>query len=320
MTGPSVKALSTRRNRDNQVITSSSRPTRTRRRLSRTLSRGRWAEYRELLRIALEQGYAVLSLEEWLQNPAMAQDRPHMLLRHDVDQHPASALRMAGIERELGVRSTWYFRWRTANPRVIEALVAEGHAVGLHYETLTRELLRRGLGAEDAQELIPHARELLRAELKVFAERFGGPGEKRFGEPSGGFGQSRGKRVGERLRPVRSACPHGDTRVPGVHNGVLLLGEEWSRYGLEWDANAAMREHPLDVWLTDRSAAEGRWKQGLDPIDLLVDRRAPILAVVHPNNWVSGLALWWDRALPGALHTGEDEPPPAQPRRQTPQT
>jgi hypothetical protein len=283
------------------VITSSSRPARTRRRLSRTLARGRWAEYRELLRIALEQGYAVLSLEEWLQNPAMAQDRPRMLLRHDVDQHPASALRMAGIERELGVRSTWYFRWRTANPHVIEALAAEGHAVGLHYETLTRELLRRGLGAEDAPTLIPQARELLHAELKAFGERFGGPRGEHVGQP-------RGERFGQPLRPVRSACPHGDTRMPGVHNGVLLLGEEWSRYGLEWDANAAMREHPLDVWLTDRSAAEGHWKEGLDPIDLLVDRRSPILAVVHPNNWVSGLALWWDRALPGALHTGEDEP------------
>ncbi len=255
--------------------------TRTRRRLSRTFSRARWAEYRELLRIALGQGYAVLSLETWLQDPTLAAERPRLLLRHDVDQHPASALKMAAIERELGVRSTWYFRWRTANAEVIEAIAAEGHAVGLHYETLTRELLRRGLGADDAEALIPRARELLRTELDAFAERFG---------------------------PVRSACPHGDTRMQGVHNGVLLLGEEWSRYGLEWDANAAMRGHALDVWLTDRSAAEGGWKEGLDPIDLLIDRRSPILAVVHPNNWVSGPALWWDRALPGALHTGSDEP------------
>ncbi len=260
-------------------------PRRTRRRLSRTLSRARWAEYRELLRIAGSQDYAVLSLEEWLADPATGKDRPRLLVRHDVDQHPASALRMAAIEREFGVRSTWYFRWRTANARVIEAIAAEGHAVGLHYETLTRELLRRGEGAAEAQALIPQARELLRKELRTFAERFGRPG-----------------------RPVRSACPHGDTRVPGVHNGALLLGEEWAEYGLEWDANAAMREHPLDVWLTDRSTAEGRWKDGLDPIDLLIDRRSPILAVVHPNNWVSGAALWWDRALPGALHTGDDEP------------
>ncbi|HEY7961913.1 MAG TPA: hypothetical protein VID29_08330 [Solirubrobacteraceae bacterium] len=250
--------------------------------MSRTLSRPRWGEYRKLLRLALGQGYAVLSLQDWLADPGLAAERPRLLVRHDVDQHPASALRMAAIEQELGVRSTWYFRWRTANPRVIETISSHGHAVGLHYETLTRELLRRGLGAADAERLIPQARELLRRELSDFARRFG---------------------------PTLSACPHGDTRMPGVHNGALLLEQDWSAYGLRWDANAAMRKHRLDVWLTDRSAAEGGWKEGLDPIDLLIDRRSPILAVVHPNNWVSGLALWLDRALPGTLHTGSDEPP-----------
>jgi hypothetical protein len=115
----------------------------------------------------------------------------------------------------------------------------------------------------------------------------------------------------ERFGPVRSACPHGDTRMPGVHNGLLLLDQQWSDYGLRWDANAAIRERPLDVWLTDRSAAEGGWKEGLDPIDLLVDRRSPILAVVHPNNWVSGAGLWLDRALPGRLRTSSDTPPAA---------
>jgi len=233
------------------------------------------------LQIALDQGYALLSLEAWLADPGLAADRPRLLLRHDVDQHPAAALKMAAIEAELGVISTWYFRWRTALPQVVGEIHAHGHAVGLHYETLTRELLRRGLGPLDAEALIPEARELLRRELAAFAERFG---------------------------PVRSACPHGDTRMPGVHNGLLLLGEDWSAYGLDWDANAAMREHFLDVWLTDRSAPEGRWKEGLDPIDLLIDRRSPILAVVHPNNWVSGPGLWWDRALPGALHTSSDTP------------
>ncbi len=252
--------------------------------MSRTLSRSRWGEYSTLLRIAVEQGYAVLSLEAWLADPELAAHEPRLVLRHDVDQHPASALRMAGIEAELGVHSTWYFRWRTARPGAVEAIRSQGHAIGLHYETLTRELLRRGLPPTAAADLIPEARELLRAELAVFAERFG---------------------------PVRSACPHGDTRMPGVHNGLLLLDQEWAEYGLRWDANAAVRDRPLDVWLTDRSAAEGGWKEGLDPIDLLVDRRSPILAVVHPNNWVSGAGLWWDRATPGRLHTSSDAPPVA---------
>jgi hypothetical protein len=270
-------------------------PSRVRRRFRRTLSRSRWPEYRRLLSIAVAQGYAVVSLEAWLEDADLAGERPALVVRHDVDQCPRSALRMAAIEAELAVHSTWYFRWRTARPEVIGAVRDAGHAVGLHYETLTRLLLEGGHPAARADDLVPAARVLLREELRVFAERFG---------------------------PVRSACPHGDSRVPGVHNGVLLRDQEWRDYGIEWDANDAMRRRLLDVWLTDRSTAEGRWKEGLDPIDLLVDRRSPILAVVHPNNWVSGAALWTDRLLPGGSRTGSDAFPGGSPhaRRQTPQT
>jgi hypothetical protein len=262
---------------------------RTRRRLGRTLSRGRWSEYRRLLARAIEHGYVVVSLERWLSGVerrpgGVLHDpgAPVLILRHDVDQCPASALRMASIEAELGVRSTWYFRWRTADRDAVRAIREGGHEVGLHYETLSRELLRGRLTAADAPALIPHARMLLREELAAFAERHG---------------------------PARSTCPHGDTRIPGVHNGVLLRGEDLAPYGIEWEANAAVGRAPLDVWLTDRSVAEGRWQDGLDPLDLLIDRRSPILAVVHPNNWISGLALWRDRIAPGPHGTASSDDP-----------
>jgi hypothetical protein len=256
---------------------------RTRRRLGRTVSRARWGEYRRLLEIALGQGYAVVSLEDWLADPDAHAGRDALILRHDVDQCPASALKMAAIEADLEIRSTWYFRWRTADAGVVRAIRERGHAVGLHYETLTRELLRRGLPAVQAPALVSEARLVLREELVAFAARHG---------------------------PALSTCPHGDTRIPGVHNGLLLQGEDLAAYGVRWEANAAVGSRPLDVWLTDRSTAEGRWKEGLDPIDLLIDRRSPILAVVHPNNWVSGMALWCDRVLPQRFGTtGSDDPP-----------
>jgi hypothetical protein len=238
------------------------------------------------LTLARDHGYALVSLESWLADPDIGRRAKVIVLRHDVDQYPASALRMAAIEAELGVHSTWYFRWRTAHPTVIKEMRDGGHEVGLHYETLTRELLRRGLRAADAAELVPAARLLLREELTAFAEQHG---------------------------PAASTCPHGDTRMVGVHNGVLLQGENLPDYGLRWEANAAAGRLPLDVWLTDRSSAEGRWKEGLDPVDLLIDRRSPILAVVHPNNWVSGVALWCDRMLPGRFGTADSDEPPLGP-------
>jgi hypothetical protein len=257
--------------------------------LGRTLSLARWREYGRLLAMARHHGYAIVSLETWLADPAAAAGAagaPALILRHDIDQYPASALRMAAIEARFGIHSTWYFRWRTADPHVIGAIRDAGHDVGLHYESLSRELLRRGLAAAAAPQLLEHARALLRDELAAFSARHG---------------------------PARSTCPHGDTRVPGVHNGVLLRGQNLSDYGIQWDANAAVGHTPLDVWLTDRSTPDGRWKDALDPIELLLDRRSPILAVVHPNNWVSGLALWRDRLLPGRHGTAASDDPPPRP-------
>jgi hypothetical protein len=259
------------------------RGARSRRRLSRTLSAARWTEYSRLLRIAVDHGYVITSLEAWLEDPGIPAEMPVLIMRHDVDQYPAAALRMAAIEARLGIRSTWYFRWRTAHPDVVSSIREEGHEVGLHYESLSRELLRHGLSAGEAPALLPRARALLREELAEFSERHG---------------------------PARSACPHGDTRVPGVHNGMLLQGEDLSGYGIRWDTNAAVGHTQLDVWVTDRSSAEGRWGNSLDPIDLLIDRRSPILMVVHPNNWVSGAALWCDRIMPGRYGTADSDDPP----------
>jgi hypothetical protein len=61
------------------------------------------------------------------------------LLKHDVDRRPFHALRMAILEREAGVRSTYYFRAKphTFIPRVLQQIHSLGHEVGYHYESLS---------------------------------------------------------------------------------------------------------------------------------------------------------------------------------------
>ncbi|HEY6653611.1 MAG TPA: hypothetical protein VI028_05755 [Solirubrobacterales bacterium] len=263
---------------------------RARPRLSRTFSRGRWREYGEFLRMAADHGYRIVSLETWITD-GYPMEGPILILRHDVDQHPRSALAMAAIEEDLGLRSSWYFRWRTAHPTVISKLQQSGFEVGLHYETLTRRALQRGSVEPADAAMIESDRAELRAEIAAFARAFGS---------------------------LRGVVPHGDSRVPAVHNADLLRGEDCADYGIEFDGNEAMRGHELGFWLTDRTAAEGGWKDGIDPAELLADGTSPILSVTHPNNWASGPGLWLDRLLGAALpskwprrpiRTGRDQPP-----------
>jgi hypothetical protein len=254
---------------------------RVRPRLSRTFSRGRWREYREFLLLAVHHGYSIVSLETWISTGFPHGGRT-LILRHDVDQHPRSALAMAAIEEELELRSSWYFRWRTAHPALIARLQGSGFEIGLHYETLTRRALERGTADRPDERELATGRAELRGEIAAFASAFG---------------------------PVRSAVPHGDSRVPGVHNADLLRGENSSDYGIEFDGNEAMRGHELGFWLTDRTAAEGGWREGIDPGELLADGVSPILSVTHPNNWASGPGLWADRLLAAVLPSGRPSRP-----------
>jgi hypothetical protein len=237
------------------------------RRVSRALARARWREYRDLLRAAQAAGYAVVSLERWLDGEALEADRV-LVLRHDVDRLARSALPMARVEEGMGLTSTWYFRWSTADPEVIARLRAGGHAVGLHYETLSRAVIAGELAlGEFDRAAIDQARHRLAGEIAAFQERFG---------------------------PIASICPHGDTRVPEVHNYVLVRGRGLDGLGVRFDGNEALRGH-IAHWATDRTAGAGRWKAGAAPRPAIERGVSPILCLTHPHHWTSGVRLGLDR-------------------------
>lgn len=291
------------------TVTASTAGLRPHRFLARTLSAARWSEYDMLLKAARDHDWVAMDIEGWI--AAGGPQGRVLILRHDVDQHPATAVRMARIEASHGLRATSYFRWRTSSSLAIKRVRELGGGVGLHYETLTRLMLERGLGAADVTDaLVDEARERLVGEVAAFKRRFG---------------------------EIRSFCAHGDTRVPGVSNTVLVQGVDPSLFGVEFDAGDTLSRYRLGLWLTDRAAVEGRWKDGLDPRELLTHSDDPILCLTHPNNWCSGASLWADRLRAAGhrdsperyattgLHTGHDQPPsdlfgtPARPVVKQPQ-
>lgn len=256
----------------------------------RSTLRARWPDYRALLTAACEASYDIVSLNDWVQAGCPSGHRV-FILRHDVDQHPRSALGMAAVERALGLTSTWYFRWRTAHPVVIGRLRDQGAHIGLHYETLSRLALHEGR-ADLRDDDVKRCRVTLHHEVRAFRARFG---------------------------DIRSVCPHGDTRIAQVRNHVLLRGQDPAAFGVAFDGNEIMHGRAIGQWLTDRPAAAGRWKNRLEPEALLRDGVSPIFCVTHPHHWASRLSTGWDRALSQGLRgrsaasrpirTGDDDPP-----------
>ena len=91
--------------------------------------------YRFLLTAFQKAGYQFQTFEEMMTAPA---DGKTVVMRHDVDEKAPNALKMAQLEHELGIRSTYFFRIvKQSNvPEVIRGIAALGHEIGYHYEDL----------------------------------------------------------------------------------------------------------------------------------------------------------------------------------------
>ncbi|MFC2060268.1 hypothetical protein ACFLTZ_04150 [Chloroflexota bacterium] len=97
-------------------------------------------KYRELCEAITNSRYTSLTVGTYLtaQNPS----QKCIVLRHDVDSQPSPALRMAEIEKEYEIKSTYYFRFSKSvfAPSLIGEIAAMGHEIGYHYEVLDKAI------------------------------------------------------------------------------------------------------------------------------------------------------------------------------------
>ena len=93
--------------------------------------------YKELLEVLIEKNYQFITVEEYFSSNYI-ENKPLILMRHDVDRRINSSLEMAKIEYQLGLKSTYYFRVPyTYKPKSIKEIASLGHEVGYHYESFS---------------------------------------------------------------------------------------------------------------------------------------------------------------------------------------
>ena len=92
-------------------------------------------KYISLLRYLQLKDYYFQTFTKFLQSP----QEKTIVLRHDVDRSPKNALRLAKLENEYGIRSSYYFRIvkKSNDPDIIKAIANLGHEIGYHYEDLS---------------------------------------------------------------------------------------------------------------------------------------------------------------------------------------
>jgi len=94
--------------------------------------------YRTILQTAKKNGYRFLFFHE-----PYSRDSKQVLWRHDVEFSPFIALKMAEIEKEEGVKSTYFFQLHSEFYNVLEKEISGivlkikllGHDIGLHFDS-----------------------------------------------------------------------------------------------------------------------------------------------------------------------------------------
>lgn len=119
-------------------------------------------KYRELL-MELKAHYRIITVEQYFNLMGDDPGDPYVVLRHDVDRRPQNALRMAEVEAEIEVASTYYFRKSTFRQQIILDLAMWGHEIGYHYEVMDKARGEIGL----AHALFNSELEILRAWVPV---------------------------------------------------------------------------------------------------------------------------------------------------------
>jgi len=222
-------------------------------------------KYRTLLQF-LKDNYEIYTVERYIvEKPS----NNFVILRHDVDRSSKNALRMAELEKKIGVRSTYYFRYPyTFKPGVIKRINELGHEVGYHYETLSK-------AKGDYEKAI----KLFESELSEF----------------------------RKFVDIKTICMHGNP-LSKFDNRALWSNYDFRNYGIIGEAYLSIND-PEIYYITDtgrnwenRNNIRDRflWKsinKKIKSTEQLIEVLAEInpeklYITVHPERWGYNVSNW----------------------------
>lgn len=95
-------------------------------------------KYEKLCDEIAKSPYKVYTVREFLSKKNYVDK--YIILRHDVDRDPETALLIAKIENKYNIKSTYYFRFieRTFKYDLMKSILDLGHEIGYHYEVLDK--------------------------------------------------------------------------------------------------------------------------------------------------------------------------------------
>jgi len=225
-------------------------------------------KYRELCQAIISSEYEPITVYEYL-----TQDHTNkcIILRHDVDRKPDRAQKMAQIEHECGIMSTYYFRTvkEVLQPKIIKQIENLGHEIGYHYEVLDK-----------ANGNVKKAIEIFEKELRELRE----------------------------VADVTTICMHGNPLTSWVNRDIWkeysfkdygIIGEaylsiDYSKVSYFSDTGRAWNSSKHSVKdIVQANPYGGKIESTYELIDLIKNgSQRNICILTHPNRWTDDPGGW----------------------------
>lgn len=213
------------------------------------------------IKLAKEKGYIVTSYIDYLQN-YMDTDKKVLILRHDIDEKSDGTKMMFDIEKNEGVKATYYFRWKTFDLNLIKQIAAAGFEVGLHYETIATYCIEHHTRKIGPDEIVK-CRELLKQEIKDFKKKSG--------------------------IDIQTIASHGNpvNREINIPNNTLLIGEKYSDYGIlsETYDPIILKEYVKSYICDNDLLIKDGFAYNANPIESVMQNAKVIEFLSHPSHW-----------------------------------
>ena len=105
------------------------------------------------------------------------QSKSTCFLRHDIDYSPLNALRMAELEYELGVQSTYtvllsgqfYNPFEKENRKLLKQILSFGHEIGLHFDASVYEIKKEAMLLNHLTKEASTLENLLETKISMFS-------------------------------------------------------------------------------------------------------------------------------------------------------
>jgi hypothetical protein len=223
-------------------------------------------EYREILSSAIDRGYKIISLRDWVSAEIRSTDKI-LVLRHDIDEHSDATEKMLNIEISLGARASYYFRHCTANSELITKIEAHGSEASLHYESIADYLIQNSDIASKEEFLkregLEKCTEILKCQLNIFRLLY---------NVEAVTIASHGHKINRNLGLPNNLI----TENIAVYENLKIKLESYNEIFVN-SLSAYISDCPIEI--------NQGYRYGLSPLSALAQEKQVILFLTHPNHW-----------------------------------